>query len=122
MQRPGTALVVEDHPGVLALASVLLEGAGWEVVEAVSAGEAHAVLREQAIDVILSDISMPGGTGEVPTYPTDARGRRPGVVYMSGDTKRAALRKQPGTEDAIFLEKPFAPAALLVALADAAAR
>jgi hypothetical protein len=39
---------------------------------------------------------------------------------MSGDTSRAALRGQPGTEGAVFLQKPFAPGALLAALADAA--
>lgn len=121
MDKPGTVLVVEDHPGVMALAVVVLEGAGWTVVEASSAAEARERLGEREIDVILSDVAMPGGTGEVPTYPDDVRGARPGLVYMSGDTARAAVRAQPGTEAARFLEKPFEPETLLAALADAAA-
>lgn len=120
MQRPGTVLVVEDHPGVMALAVVVLEGAGWTVVEAASAADARSRLAETEIDVVLSDVAMPGGTGEVPTYPGDVRGHKPGIVYMSGDTARAAVHAQPGTEGALFLEKPFAPAALLAALAEAA--
>lgn len=118
MERPGTVLVVEDHPGVMALAVVVLEGAGWNVVQATSAADARSRLTEREIDVVLSDVAMPGGMGEVPTYPRDARGRRPGLVYMSGDTARASVEAQPGTEGARFLQKPFAPAALLAALAD----
>lgn len=120
MERPGTVLVVEDHPGVMALAVVVLEGAGWKVIQATSASEGRSRLGEAEIDVILSDVAMPGGTGAVPTYPADTRGRKPGLVYMSGDTARASVQRQPGTEGALFLEKPFAPAALLAALADAA--
>lgn len=122
MQALGTALVVEDHPGVMALTVALLQGAGWDVLEAGSAAEAHRLLAGHGVDVVLSDVSMPGGTGEVPTYGSDAQGRSPGVVYMSGDTKRAVLRGQPGTENATFLEKPFEPEALLAAVSDAAAR
>lgn len=121
MQRPGTVLVVEDHPGVMALAVAVLEGAGWTVVAASSAADGQSRLAEIEVDVVLSDVAMPGGTGEVPTYSSDVRGRRPGIVYMSGDTVRAAVHAQPGTDGALFLEKPFAPAALLAALAEAAA-
>ena len=44
MERPGTVLVVEDHPGVMALAVVVLEGAGWNVVQATSAPDARSRL------------------------------------------------------------------------------
>jgi CheY-like chemotaxis protein len=109
---------VEDHAGVLALAVAVLENAGWRVLQAESAEAAVAVLEETAVDVIVSDVSMPGGTtGQVPTYPADRRGVRPGVVYMSGDTARAQVRRQPGTEQAHFLTKPFAPSALIEAVA-----
>lgn len=122
MTEPGTVLVVEDHPGVMALAVAVLEAAGWTVVQATSAAAARGLLAQSDVDAILSDVAMPGGAaGEVPTYGSDVRGRRPGVVYMSGDTARASVHAQPGTEGALFLQKPFAPAALLAALADAAA-
>lgn len=104
----------------MALAVAVLEGAGWQVVGATSAAAAHALLSDTDVDVILSDVALPGGAGEVPTYAGDARGRRPGLVYMSGDTARAAVHRQPGTENALFLQKPFDPAALLAALDDAA--
>jgi CheY-like chemotaxis protein len=107
---------VEDHAGVLALAVTVLEHAGWRVLQADSAAEAETILGEHEIDVVVSDVSLPGGTGSVPTYRTDVRGQAPGVVYMSGDTARARLRGQPGTEHAEFLAKPFSPAALVDAV------
>jgi DNA-binding NtrC family response regulator len=109
-------LVVEDHAGVLALAVAVLEHAGWHVLQADSAAEAETVLGACEVDVVVSDVSLPGGTGAVPTYPADIRGRAPGVVYMSGDTARARLRGQRGTENAQFLAKPFSPAALVDAV------
>ena len=111
-----TVLVVEDHSGVLALAVAVLEHAGWQVLQAGSAAEAQTVLEQHGVDVVVSDVSLPGGTGAVPTYAADARGRTPGVVYMSGDTARARLRNQAGTEHARFLSKPFSPAALVDAV------
>ncbi len=115
-------LVVEDHAGVLALAVAVLEHAGWQVLQADSATGAEMLLREREVDVVVSDVSLPGGTGAVPTYPADARGRTPGVVYMSGDTARARLRNQPGTEQAQFLAKPFSPGALVDAVGAAQQR
>lgn len=109
-------LVVEDHAGVLALAVAVLEHAGWQVLQADSAGEAETLLAKREVDVVVSDVSLPGGTGAVPTYRADARGRAPGVVYMSGDTARARLRGQPGIDSAQFLAKPFSPAALVDAV------
>lgn len=101
---------------MLALAVAVLEHAGWQVLQAASAAEAEKLLERHAVDVVVSDVSLPGGTGAVPTYAADARGRAPGVVYMSGDTARARLRNQPGTEHARFLSKPFSPGALVDAV------
>lgn len=115
-------LVVEDHAGVLALAVAVLEHAGWQVLQAGSVADAEAILAERAVDVVVSDVSLPGGTGAVPTYPVDVRGLVPGLVYMSGDTARAKLRNQPGTQAARFLSKPFSPAALVDAVGAVRAR
>jgi two-component system OmpR family response regulator len=108
--------VVEDHAGVMALAVTVLEHAGWRVLQARSVAEAEALLEAHSVEVVVSDVSLPGGTGVVPTYPADAEGHEPGVVYMSGDTARARVRSQPGTERARFLTKPFSPGALVDAV------
>jgi CheY-like chemotaxis protein len=110
---PGAAvLVVDDHPAVRALAVAVLEQAGYSVFEAASPTEAETVLEENAIDAIVSDIVLPGTGARAPEYRPDARGRRAGVVYMSGYTADT-LRGDVLIAQARFLEKPFSPAALL---------
>lgn len=106
-----TALIVEDHPGVRALAVLVLENAGWTVVWAASKSDADAILGAREVDVIVSDIGIPDGGERVPTYPPDARGRRAGLVYMSGGAFEL--------EGAHVLPKPFAPEALVAAAAAA---
>jgi CheY-like chemotaxis protein len=56
------ALVVEDQPEVRDLAAAILEETDLAVVEAVSADEALAFLRERAPDVamIFVDVKLPG--------------------------------------------------------------
>ena len=56
------ALVVEDQPEVRDLAAAILEETDLAVVEAVSADEALAFLRERASDVamIFVDVKLPG--------------------------------------------------------------
>jgi CheY-like chemotaxis protein len=118
--RPGTTvLVVDDHRAVRMLTVAVLEAAGYEVFEAASSEEAAAILGRHTVDAVISDVVMPGGTAEAPSYPDDARGHTPPVVYMSGYTADVAVRSKLVGTDARFLEKPFAPAALLSATASA---
>src|ERR1051325_3190418 len=63
--RPLTVMVVDDDPGVRHLASAMLRRAGYTVIEASDAAEAERLADEQtsAIDVLLTDIVMPGIRG-----------------------------------------------------------
>ena len=56
-------LVVDDEPDARDLARRVLEGQGATVLAASSAEEALSTLESQAIDVLLSDIGMPGMDG-----------------------------------------------------------
>ena len=56
-------LIVDDEPGVLAVASRLLRGAGYAVETADSAEAGLALVRTGEFDAVLMDISMPGMTG-----------------------------------------------------------
>ena len=60
--RP-TVLVVEDSVGVRELQRVILEGAGYEVVTAVDGLDGAARLRDEPVDLVLSDVEMPGMDG-----------------------------------------------------------
>ncbi len=56
-------LVVDDEPDARELIALLLEEQGADVAAAASAGEAMASLLARPVDVLLSDIGMPGEDG-----------------------------------------------------------
>ena len=111
-------LVADDEPGVRHLASAMLRRSGYSVLEAADGAEAERVSIEHVgdIDILLTDIVMPGFRG--PELAQRLRKARPliRVVYMSGfrDTEPLADVEQG---DAVFLAKPFVRAALLGAIA-----
>jgi CheY-like chemotaxis protein len=56
-------LVVEDSVGVRELQRVILEGAGYEVMTAVDGADGAARLGGAPVDLVLSDVEMPGMDG-----------------------------------------------------------
>jgi two-component system cell cycle response regulator DivK len=56
-------LIVEDNPANLKLARVVLERAGYAVLEAMDAEAGLALAREKRPDLILMDIQLPGMDG-----------------------------------------------------------
>ena len=56
-------LVVEDSIGVRELQRVILEGAGYDVVTAVDGSDGAARLTGDPVDLVLSDVEMPGMDG-----------------------------------------------------------
>jgi chemotaxis protein histidine kinase CheA/CheY-like chemotaxis protein len=56
-------MVVEDSIGVRELQRVILEGAGYEVVTAVDGTDGAARLSGDPVDLVLSDVEMPGMDG-----------------------------------------------------------
>lgn len=56
---PKTILVVEDYPDSRILMRFILEGCGYEVLEAGNGQEAVDILQFETPDLILMDMSMP---------------------------------------------------------------
>jgi CheY-like chemotaxis protein/chemotaxis signal transduction protein len=56
-------LVVEDSVGVRELQRVILEGAGYDVLTAVDGLDGASRLRQDPVDLVLSDVEMPGMDG-----------------------------------------------------------
>jgi CheY-like chemotaxis protein len=110
----GTILLVEDADGIRRLAAEVIRRAGYHVIEAadpMTALEAASSHRGE-IDLLLTDIVMPGGNGvELARRLTAAR--RLTVLFMSGYTDDAALRNGMLAGDAAFIQKPFTPQELL---------
>lgn len=62
---PGpTILVVEDIPSLRALLGINLEAAGWSVIWAESSEEAMRKIETEGCEVLLSDVNLPGLSGD----------------------------------------------------------
>ncbi|MCM0593111.1 MAG: response regulator [Gloeotrichia echinulata IR180] len=59
----GTILIVEDSPSELKLMSHYLQESGYNVIAATTAKEAIEQVRSQQLDVIVTDVVMPGMSG-----------------------------------------------------------
>jgi two-component system cell cycle sensor histidine kinase/response regulator CckA len=106
-------LLVDDEAAVRRLAARALRRAGWEVREAED-GQAALAADCATIDLVISDVVMPGLDG--PGLVHALRERRPGLpaLLMSGYAEpgqRAALLR----DDIVFLAKPFGMAQLVAA-------
>jgi CheY-like chemotaxis protein len=105
-----TVLVVEDEVFVRLVISEYLRSCGYKVIEAANADEALIVLQhlEIAVDVVFSDIEMPGSLGgfELAKW---LRTHRPEVdVILTGNVPRAAEAASELCESGP-LPKPYEP-------------
>lgn len=103
----GTILLVEDEPSLRALVAEYLREHGYQVHEAGSAQRALRVAQGGQIDLLLTDIVMPGISG--PQLAATLAESRPHlrVIFMSGHTEHASLRDTVLQEGTLFLQKPF---------------
>jgi len=109
-----TILLVEDDIQVRDLAATVLTSCGYTVLVADSARGVLAKCDEHKgdIDLLLTDVVMPGSGGREVASQVLARRPNIKVLYMSGYTTNAIVHHgdlEPGT---FFLQKPFSPAAL----------
>ena len=116
----GTVLLVEDEGPVRAFASRALSLRGHTVLEADNAETALALLEdpELAVDVVVTDVIMPGMDG--PTWVSRALEDRPGVkvVFVSGYAEESVADHQMRIPNAVFLPKPFSLKELAATVAD----
>ena len=103
-----TVLIVEDADGVRDLARRLLERQGYTVLLAANATEALMLVEQHPhIDVLLTDVVMPGKSG--PELTSALRDKRPDLktIYMSGYPQDAIAHHGLAEPGIAFLQKPF---------------
>jgi DNA-binding NtrC family response regulator len=61
--RSPILLFVDDEPDILDIARMCFEMGGWRVFTADGVEEAKVVLRQESVDVVLSDVMMRGASG-----------------------------------------------------------
>jgi two-component system, response regulator PdtaR len=101
-----TVLVVEDEPLVLMNAVEMIEEAGWRALEAANSAEAlHRLGRHGAVDVLFTDINMPG---EMDGLELAARVHElyPHIELVVTSGKRV-LADYTLPDDGTFLAKPY---------------
>ena len=117
-----TVLVVDDDAGIRESAAMTLEKAGHRVLRAGDAAEALRMLREQKVDVVVSDIYMPGQDGLELLQTISERRDPPRVILMTarGTIETTALAQRIGAFD--YLAKPFELSELIARVGDAVAK
>ena len=103
-----TILVVDDEVLIRMVISHYLRACGYRVIEAASADEALTVLQhlETKVDVVFSDIDMPGSMDGF-ALSQWLRANRPGIdVILTGSIPRAA-NEAAGLCDSGPLAKPY---------------
>ncbi|MEZ4600082.1 MAG: PAS domain S-box protein [Syntrophotaleaceae bacterium] len=110
----GTVLLVEDNDVVRELTHLVLQGGGYSVLQAQNAEEAVNIFeqRPDEIDVLLTDIVMPGRSGV--SLAAELRRLKPDlkVLLVSGYPKDAFEDQSILDSGAHFLQKPFSPFSL----------
>jgi two-component system, cell cycle sensor histidine kinase and response regulator CckA len=109
-----TVLVAEDQFQVRKLVSEILSGHGYFVLEAASGPEALAVCEAHAgpIDLLLTDVIMPGMTGRELAECILVKRPHTKVLYMSGYSADVISRRGMLKPGVAYLPKPFTPGRL----------
>ncbi len=118
MQVFRTIMIVEDEPMVRNLAARVLKKSGYCVIEHGTGDAAlEFVARERPVlSAILLDLTMPGRSG-VDIFPElrelclDVP-----IVMTSGFSEQTVRRQSNGAQPDVFLQKPFSPEELLIAI------
>ncbi len=108
-----TVLLVEDEDAVRTVARQVLERHGYAVIETARPEEALALTEGPGnVDLLLTDIVMPGLGGQALAAQFTARRLGTRVLFMSGYPAAAIGRHQMLERGLAFLQKPFSALAL----------
>ncbi len=109
-----TVLVVDDEPVVRMLIGDTLRGQGYNVIEAANGAEGFRVLQsDQAVDLLVSDIGLPGGmngrqlANAAKVHRSDLK-----VLFITGYAENAVARNGVLDTGMEVITKPFALDAL----------
>jgi two-component system, cell cycle sensor histidine kinase and response regulator CckA len=107
-----TILLAEDEALLRELGETILSQAGYKVVTAAGADALRKLVAESSaqVDLLLTDVLMPGLGGQELVVLAKQRWPRVRVLYMSGYSTEDL---NDLGQDAAFLQKPFTPSELM---------
>lgn len=114
MQSRPTVLIVDDEFLIAINAAAVFQKAGFDTVEASNADEAIAILQERDVDLIFTDIRMPGSMDglRLARYVHD---RWPPIKIMV-TSGHHLVQKGDLPDGGVFLPKPYTDAAIITAI------
>jgi two-component system, cell cycle sensor histidine kinase and response regulator CckA len=117
----GRILLAEDEQDVREVAREFLESGGYAVIEASNGAEALRLAAEHnsAIDLLVTDMVMPGMTGKELARRLQHQQSGVGVIYMSGYSDQTADETTQVDREMRLLTKPFSRGSILRAVREA---
>lgn len=114
-----TILIVEDDELVREHSTNLVDKLGYKSFSASNAEEALRLLKEHRIDLLLTDVTLPGGmNGRQLADLASTTDKNLRIVYMSGYTRNAIIHHGRLDKGVDLLQKPFRLADLARILRD----
>jgi two-component system chemotaxis response regulator CheY len=112
-------LVVDDSASVRLAERVVLTGAGYEVLEAVDGQDALAKLAARPVQLVLTDLNMPGldGVGLIRAIRADPAHRLTPVVMVTTESEQARKLEGKAAGATGWIVKPFGAEQLLAVAA-----
>lgn len=108
LDSSNTILLVEDETYVREVAREILESAGYEVLAAQGAPEAISHLEKHGnIRLLVTDVIMPGMNGLDLSLKLTSMQPKLKTIFMSGYTDNPVLRRDFGTPEVNYIQKPF---------------
>jgi two-component system, cell cycle sensor histidine kinase and response regulator CckA len=116
-----TILLAEDEQDVREVAREFLESGGYTVIEAHNGAEALRLAAEHgtAVDLLVTDMVMPGMTGKELAGRLQHQHSGLGVIYMSGYSEQTAAETTQVDASMRLLTKPFSRGSILRAVREA---
>jgi two-component system, OmpR family, response regulator len=117
---PLRVLLVEDDDDNRELMAEVLASSGYEVLSAATGQEGLKTLAEHSVDVVVTDIGMPGMGGLEMARAAKAIAPRVPVVVVTGWAERDDITSARGKDVDAVLIKPVDPDALTRTVSDVA--
>ncbi len=112
-------MTVDDAATMRKMVAFTLRGAGYTVVEAVDGNDALAQLRQRPVDLVITDVNMPGinGIDLVGRIRTMVNYRTTPILLLTTESDPEAKNRARAAGATGWIVKPFQPPQLLAVVA-----
>ena len=110
-----TVMIVDDAVSIRGLASMTLENAGYQVIEAQDGKDALEKLNHSKVNMVITDINMPNvdGIALIKAMKADSRYKFIPVVILTKETEPALKQEAQQSGAKAWIVKPFKPNTIL---------